>query len=89
MERLDYQGIVSYGLTIVSSSLFAKLCCLQAPVRSRPGRISHYLLTLAFLLLGFAFICRDRGANLKWFQDKFASLLNTGKMSYILRSLHL
>lgn len=89
VERLDCQGmLVSYCLSIVSPSLFAKLCYLQAPVRSRPVRASHSLL-LAFLLLGFAFICRERGANLGWFQDKFASLLKTGKMGWTLRSLHL
>ena len=88
VERLDCQGMVSYDLSIVSPGLLAKLCYLQAPVRSRPVRISHYL-PLAFLLLGFAFICRERGANLGWFQNKFASFLKTGKMSYIRSSLHL
>jgi hypothetical protein len=87
--RLDCQGIVvSYCLSIVSPGLFTKFCYLQAPVRSRPARISQSLL-LVFLLLGFAFICRERGANLGWFQDKFAFLLKTSKMSCTLKSLHL
>ncbi|OBT65742.1 hypothetical protein VE03_03346 [Pseudogymnoascus sp. 23342-1-I1] len=51
---------------------------IKAPVRSRPMGIFRAL-PLAFLFLIFAFVTRERGISLGWFQEVFVSLFKLAK----------